>query len=579
MKNRWRMRVLVVILALGVSATSGASSGFWMPFSATPVKGTTGGKSGLFVIPSFEVGSTPAPTPSFITTAEPTLLGATFAIVGTLTNPTSVTPALLIYSAKGTDGNQHLYGLNLANPTNSKTPPTPVQITNLSVPTTKAICAAGQAQSNLTVPSTLSVVIHVATPETGAQPGTLGYCAGVPTGTYYLAAYSASKTTAPTVLNIPGGTSTLSAIVNDGEFTALNATSGLLGGIIYWDSKTLAENFYTTLAGFNSAPSKVPLSGVKGTPLACIGLVPSVENLGGDYLAAVSTAKGFLSYAFTPAGAADEFFAGQASECFTDPTHLYFIGIASGGTTGAIYEEASSSLTAPLMLLPGVTSSATLQYELLGSNTAVVVFEKSTVAGTGVSTTLETVPVGVKSTAAKSIGGPFPGALFEGFLAAPKGEAAIDDQLFVTLQNRTISGTTVKVTYTSHLLRPSGTSIVTPPANTVWQSFGSLTNELEGGVLEIAGITDTGGGYGGASLGLWPVGGTSSIPIKLTGGASYKVPATYALSVEGFLGTPIGEGALISLKGEASIGVAINASSTVIVPISMAPATNVFPML
>jgi hypothetical protein len=157
MKNRRRMRALAVLLALSTSTAWAA--GFWMPFSATPVKGTTGGKSGLFVIPSFEVGSSPAPTPSFVTTAEPTLLGATFAIVGTLTNPTSVTPALLIYSAKGADGNQHLYGLNLANPTNSKTPPTPVQISNLSVPTTKAICAAGQAQSNLLTPSTLSVVI------------------------------------------------------------------------------------------------------------------------------------------------------------------------------------------------------------------------------------------------------------------------------------------------------------------------------------------------------------------------------------------------------------------------------------
>jgi hypothetical protein len=66
-----------------------------MPFSATPVMGTAGGKTGLFVVPSYAVGSSPAPTPSFVTTAEPTFLGATFALVGTLTNPTYVTPALL----------------------------------------------------------------------------------------------------------------------------------------------------------------------------------------------------------------------------------------------------------------------------------------------------------------------------------------------------------------------------------------------------------------------------------------------------------------------------------------------------
>jgi hypothetical protein len=528
------------------------------------------------------VGSSPAPTPSFVTTAEPTLLGGAFAIVGTLTNPTYATPALLVYSAEGTDGKLHVYGLNLANPSNSSTPPKPVQITNLAVPTTQAICAAGQSQSNLTVPTTLSVVIHVATPQAGSHPGDEGYCAGVPTGTYYLAAYTASATTAPTILKIPGGTATESAIENDGAFIPLNMASGLLGGIIYWDSVTLAENFYSTPAGFNTGPTKVPLTGIKGTPLPCIGVYAAsngvLSSLGGDYLAATNTAKGFASYAFTPTGAADEFFAGQASQCITDATHLFFIGTASGGTTAAIYEEASSSLTAPLTLLPGVTSSSTSQYNLIGSNTAVVVIDKSTFALTGESINIETVPVGVKSTSAKTIGGPYAGYLWTAFLAAPTGQPAIDDQLFVSVSNETVSGTTPKVSYSSQLLSPSTGSILKPPANTVWQSFGSLTNELEGGVLEITGITDTNGGFGGASLNLWPVGGTSGMAITLTGGASYKVPANYWLFLGGFYGTPMAEGELISVKTQASSGAAFNASKRVIVPISFTN-TNVMPIL
>ena len=574
MKNRCRMRALVIFLALGTSVTW-ASPGFWMPFSATPVTGKTGGKSGLLVIPSYAVGSSPAPTPSFVTTAEPTLLGATFTLVGTFTAPTSVTPALIIYSAKGADGNLHLYGLNLANPANSSTPPKPVQITNLSVKAPNVICAAGQSQSNLTVPSTLSVVIHVATP-TATSP-----CASVPTGTYYLAAYTNSATTAPTVLKIPGGTSTLSAIAHDGAFVALNnQPSGLLGGILYWDSVTQGENFYATPAGFNGAPSKVPLTGVKGTPAACIGASSfnSLNRLGGDYLAAVQTAKGYLSYAFTPAGAAHEFFAGQASNCVTDATHVYFLGTPTGLTTGALYEETSSSLTAPLTLLPGVTSSATVQYSLIGSNTAVVVIDKSAFAGTTFSTALETVPVGVKSTSAKTIAGPYSGALEAGFLAAPTGQPAIDDQLFVSVRNETISGTTVKTIYSSHLLTPGGVNIATLPANTVWQALGPLTNELNGDVLEITGITDTNGGYGGASLHAWHVGGNSGLAITLTGGASYKLPATYLLSTAGFYGTPIAVGAVVSVAKAPSMGVAINASKNVIVPVT-ALNTNVLPML
>jgi hypothetical protein len=48
--------------------------------------------------------------------------------------------------------------------------------------------------------------------------------------------------------------------------------------------------------------------------------------------------------------------------------------------------------------------------------------------------------------------------------------------------------------------------------------------------------------------------------------------------VAGFYGTPIAEGALISVKGGLSMGVALNASKDVIVPISMT-AANVLPML
>jgi hypothetical protein len=574
MKIRWRMRAPAIILALGTSVTWGA--GFWMPFSATPA--VKGGSSGLYVIPSSAVGLAPAPKPSQITAAEPTLLGAAFAIVGSLTAPTSATPALMIYSAKGADGNQHLYGLNLASPTLPK----PVQITSLSVPVTKAICFAGQSQSNLTNPNTLSVVIHVATPEAGTKPGDVGYCAGVPApaGTYYLAPYTASSTTAPTMLNIPGGTTKLSAIQNDGAFVPLALSSGLLGGILYWDSVTDAENFYSTPAGFNSLPAKVPLSGVKGTPMGCISATPgeALNFLGGDYLAAVNTASGSKSYAFTPAGTAVEFFAGQATDCISDATHLYFIGTPSGKSTANLYEEAFPSLSTPLELLPGVTSSALVQYSLIGSNTQVVVFSKSAI-GLSTSTALETVLVGKASTSANTIAS-YTGALVAGFLATPPSKLAIDDLLFVSISNETISGTTFTVHYSSQVLSPSGASFLKPPANTVIQSFGVLTNELEGSVLEMTGITDTDGGYGGATLEMLPVGQTATTAITLTGKVSYKVPANYVLSVAGFLGTPIAEGVLFSLKGGLSQGVALNVSKgvDVIVPISMT-ATNVLPML
>ena len=171
MTKRWRLRALAITLTLGAPAVWGAGSGFWMPYSATPA--TAAGKSGLFLISSNAVGASPAPTPGWVTTAEPTVLGpALQGFPGGTTPPTTVTPALMIYAAQGADGSQHLYGLDLANPTNSTSLPKPVQITNLSVPASQAICSVGQFETNATAPKTLSVVIHVATPEAGAKPGT-----------------------------------------------------------------------------------------------------------------------------------------------------------------------------------------------------------------------------------------------------------------------------------------------------------------------------------------------------------------------------------------------------------------------
>jgi hypothetical protein len=144
MKTQHTLGALAVSLTLAVQAASATSSpDFWIPYAATPV--STGGKTGLFVIASNAIGGATAPTPAWISESQSTLLGVAFeGFVSGSTPPASATPASLIYTAKGSDGNQHLYGLDLANPTASATAPKPVQITSLSVPASKSLCAAGQ---------------------------------------------------------------------------------------------------------------------------------------------------------------------------------------------------------------------------------------------------------------------------------------------------------------------------------------------------------------------------------------------------------------------------------------------------
>src|ERR1700677_3553610 len=558
MKTQHALGALAVSLTLVVRVASAASSpDFWIPYVAAPVTGKTGGKTGLFLIASKAVGGS--------------------------TPPASATPATLIYAAKGSDGNQHLYGLDLADPSGSATAPKPVQITSLSVPASKTLCSGGQLQTKLTTPTTLAVVVYVATPEAGSKPGTDGYCTGVPDGKYYLATYGESDTTAPTVIDIPGGTSKFSALTNDGNFDPLNLNNGNLGGLLYWDSATQDENLYLDT---NFTDAETLLHDIAGTPVACVE-VPAVANgarnyLAGSALATAHTSGGFKSYQFVPSGEIFEFYDGQAAGCITDPDHLYFIGMRNGSTSSSLYEVSLTSITSSKTLLASFTSTASEGYSLIGANGSVVVFQKYSVSSAGaISTTVQTVPAGVASTKATSIGGPYSGALMTSFLS-PAGGGSITglDWLLLTSRNETVSDSTAKVTYTSEALEPNGSgTVMTRPPDTVFKQFGVFSTELDGTVLEITGITDTDGGFGGASLELLAI-GVAKAPAKLTlsSGSSYKVPAGYEISVSGFYGTSVAAGGVFSLKGAPAIAVALDVSKHVMVPFSFTN-TNVTPLL
>jgi hypothetical protein len=584
MKTQHIVGALAVSLTLAVRVASASAPDFWIPYSAAPVSGTKGGKTGLFLIGSNAVGGATAPAPAWITESAPTVLGAAFAgFVSGSTPPASATPATMIYAATGSDGNQHLYGLDLANPSGSATAPKPVQITSLSVPPSKTLCTGGQLQTKLTTPTTLAVVVYEATPETGAKPGTDGYCTGVPGGTYYLIKYEESDTTAPTVIDIPGGTSTFPALMNDGNFDPLNVNNGNLGGLLYWDSATQDENLYLDTS-FTDAETL--LHDIAGPPVSCVE-VPAVTNgardyLGGSSLATANTSDGFKAYQFVASGEIFEFYDGQAAGCITDPDNLYFIGTRNGSSTSSLYQAPLTSITSPKTLLASFTSTDSDAYSLIGANGSVVVFQKFSVSSAGaISTTVQTVPVGVTSSKATTIGGPYSGSLTTSFLA-PAGGGSITglDWLLLTSFDETGSGPTAKVTYTSKALDPNGSgSVMTLPADTVLESFGVFSTELGGNVLEITGITDTDGAFGGASLDLIAVGAaTAPAKITLSGGSSYKVPAGYEISVSGFDGTSVAAGGLFSLKGAPSIAVALDVSKHVIVPFSFTN-TNVAPML
>jgi hypothetical protein len=544
-------------------ATSGGggSGGFWIPYSAIPVSGASG-QSGLFVIASNAIASSPAPSPTFVTTSVPTVLGAAYqGFVSGTTPPSSVTPAVMMYAAVGSDGNTHVYGVNL---TDASTPPVPTQITNLSVPPSEHICSQGQVEGDMTTPSSLAVVMYVTPGTPGAQPGTVGYCGSNP-GTFELAHYTDGPTVTPVTLNIPGASTLLSALQNDVGFTALYQTNGQLGGIVLWDASTGNYLFYSD-ATFTSSTTLLTDVGL-GVPCVNVSAI-SNGNLGagGRLLLNVTTSSGSAAYQITASGGTpQQFFAGTAGSCVADDSNLYFIGTPSGGTASAIYQEPLAATPPAKMLFALPTPSATAGSSLIGSNDSVLLFQNYSESSSSITSTVFSVPVGVSSASATTIGGPYSGTLGTTFLASPTGKAA-GDLLFLTAVDETASA----VSYSSQVLTTGGTLAAKLP-NTVLGSFGPLSPELDGNIFEIDGITDTKGGNGGGTINSAGLESLEPTPLTTAGGSDYVVPAGYVISLEGFDGTSVATGFLFSAANPTApyIGAAVDVSQHAILPISL----------
>jgi len=90
--------------------------------------------------------------------------------------------------------------------------------------------------------------------------------------------------------------------------------------------------------------------------------------------------------------------------------------------------------------------------------------------------------------------------------------------------------------------------------------------------LEIDGITDTNGGYGGGTVNAVSLSSLMPTPFTTAGGTDYTVPTGYVMSLDGFYGTGIGAGFLFSVADPTApyIGAAVDVTRSVILPISLA---------
>jgi hypothetical protein len=517
------------------------------------VSSSSGGQSGVFVIPSSSLAATAA----FVSTSTATQFlayGQQITVNGS-NAITSYSPATYMYAAIDTGNNIHVYGLNLT----STSTPTATQIGSLSLPLTPGaavdtvICDSREASTNLFDATTVFVALHIA--------GTTG--CNTTGDVWEVVHYTDSSSTAPTIVGI---TST--------SFTALYDSSGALTGLEMLDSAS--GNWYLYASDSFASPTTL-LTGVTAlsTVLDSEAVNGGVAFAGNELFLSVTTGAGNYLYRL-PHGSTTATKEYTAAGTLTgagvgDGVNAYFNDTVSGTTSTTTFWAQPLGGGTPTELY-SVSYPAGVSYDLLGANTSVLVFYSTTISGSSESSTLLTVPVTTLSTSATTIAGPFTGSIASSnsFLQpATPGEPSTD-LVFVNVLNVTGGGTTFS--YSSEVLTPGGSVKQALTGNSVF--LYDAASFLSDSAVQITGITDTAGGYGGGTFNAVNVATLVSTPLKTTGGASYAVPAGF---ISGFtqLADTIGAGVLAPIGGSAAtVGGAYDLSKDVIAPISLAN-TNV----
>ena len=520
------------------SSGTGGSGTFWTPYTASPVPGTSGGSTGLFIMPSDNLESSPAP--QFVTTAQPHFLGSAFQFTfgnGTVTS----TPAVFIYAAAGTDGNTHVYGLKVGD---TSTVPTPTQLSSLSLSPSQQICGFSQAQTSLADPTTVFTILDV-------SPGQCGTGGDI----FEVVRYQDSPTTAPTTVSI--NTTLIYTLYQDGN----------LAGLILYDTNAQSLNLYAD-GTFTSPKQLATGSASLGLRLATLtdgttfgGTVayfnvttssgPALYRIDSSSLTLSQVHQGVLGLVAVP-----------------DKNNLYFTDVTSLSTT--VFYQVPLAGGTPTAIYSAPYTSGLSSYLLLGTDDSVLAFQFLTTIGSPIGTTTNffySIPIGTTSTTATTLGGPYVGNV-TAVVASPKLADFAGTVIFVDIINK-LAGTPQQTAYSSVALPLSGTTNTTPLANSSYPPMGPTR------IVQVTGITDVDGGQGGGTLSNIDLNTLQGTILTTTGGQPYVIPAGYVPGPVSFGSNFVG-GQLVPFPGTTgpSIGLAGDLSNNFILPINL-PNTNV----
>jgi hypothetical protein len=531
------------------AATAFASSNFWIPYFEYP--SGAGGKNGLVIVASNNIDS-PAAVHT-ITTTPSRAVGIAYKYTFTNNVATSALPDLLMYHSVGKDGNIHIYALNLSN---TAAVPVPVQIGSLSLsPASKQICSGTAAQTSLSDPTTMFVLIEIA--PAGATGCGLG-------ASYEVVHYKDSRSTAPVVTSV---TSNLfDPLYEDGE----------LKGMVLFDFLTQSVNLYKNDT-FDDP--RVLTSGGIAFPVALATIADGKLFGGAAIFLDVTSFQGsstlyrIESSNLTLTKIADARVTIGGS--IVDSANLYYADTTSPATT-RIYQVALTGNT-PKLLYSGAVGNEASAYQLIQSNGSTLVFQYEFEPETGgvpeptkAATTLFSVPVGRTSTRPAVIGGPYSGTTVS-FLDTLNALSAHGETVYATIRNQSGTGKSAKYKYSSVAIPIAGPYGQKPLENSAFA--GDALDNSVGVVLQVKGITETDGGWGGGTMSQFDVDSTKSTTFTTTGGHDFVIPTghDYYAVILGFFNNGNGAGSLFGLSQTLGpdIGLAMDLERSFLLSISV----------
>jgi len=527
----------MALAALVFAAQSPAQS-FYFPGTSTAASGSSGGKTGLFVVPSLD----PTAAPSFITTTAVTVLAASLTFSIASGQLAFYSPYALVYLGLGSDKKYHIYKLSLT----GTSVPTPVQISNLSLAASTDLCSHSFAYNDLGEPNSIVLLIEVPANPIG------GTCS---TPAFKLVTFSTPADAAPRP--VPVTTTNMHPI-----YLTANNPPGALGGVVMLDT----SGNLLWYANFNFESPTTLLTGVQlledsGVSSAAQGFA----GLNGEFFGVTKTGgKNYLYLIKAPAGEAVNEYTANGQLQFggvADQSNLYFIDNNAEGTgIEAFLQEplAGGAVTTLLNYHLGSTSSES--DALLGSNGSLLVYSSNLYESN--SSSLRTLPVGELSTSSHLLR-TFTGSMEANLYGTHTGPAS--RLIFANV----IDYGTSSESYSSESMSPSGTVKQTLLANSQFLGRVSATSDS---VFEVRGITEiTGGGYGGGTVYSVNVGSGIATPFTTTGGGDFVVPAGTVLELVGALSSDIGGGGMQPTNGTGlQQGLIYNAATNVITPVSIA---------